>query len=386
MSQQEKKSAIVDVLVHNYENITKNDSYNNFLKNGSIKELDHINAALINKVICGDDSFLKYGIITPKNGWSGDPIHEYTKLGMLGRIFQDFTFKDSESYSQIFKQFDRNLKYIIFWGCDFQFPTMLERSHEKIFNNLNFFIWTGNCSIDTVNFSNPPMVTTKIDMKYSFNDCDIENLSFHVDDDSPLELQNNRFGIITTKSKEIRIKDSTICLLQHTDISDKCDMSFDNVTINYNKNILKEVDHNKSSGYLNTFKLLLNNEGLYSEKETVKKYINYFTSRNNLIYRFLFWFNGGYTKWLIPLTFVLFSVVIKILILFLNPELYGKNSVTLVPVFYPFDMFKNVILNTLTWRFSLLRLVLFVLELVYILSMFSFLTFLKRKFGFKREK
>ncbi len=41
----------------------------------------------------------------------------------------------------------------------------------------------------------------------------------------------------------------------------------------------------------NTYEYLHKNPGLYSQSRNIKKYLNYFNSRKNIIYTFLFWSN-----------------------------------------------------------------------------------------------
>ncbi|MCH7764592.1 MAG: hypothetical protein IIB95_12790 [Candidatus Marinimicrobia bacterium] len=49
------------------------------------------------------------------------------------------------------------------------------------------------------------------------------------------------------------------------------------------------------------------------------------------------------------------------------------------------DMFKNIIFNSFTLQFSLIKFLLLLIEIVYIYSVFSLFTFIKQKFGFKKE-
>lgn len=179
----------------------------------------------------------------------------------------------------------------------------------------------------------------------SFFSCEFHHLIFDVGEQSQLILNNNRFQILTTNSEYIRLKDVELYLFHHTHLdNNNNDFGFDNVSFEFNPSILRKfISETQTVGFLNTYKQLLNNDSLYSERDNIKKYVYYFTSRKHWINKTLFTFNKGYYGILFPLIVTGLLIFIKYLILLCNEELYFINNNSFVPVIYPIEMYKDII-------------------------------------------
>jgi len=271
---------------------------------------------------------------------------------------------------------------LYFNKCEFKF------SEGFIFNNygeIEPVIWSG-CNIPKIEIYAAERPEHQHLMTTSFVNCNIDTFIYlPKSPEKELTLINNDINEIVTNSKIINMKNVNIQLFKHTNLSIHCDFSFETVFINYNKSILGRVSKKEEKDYLNSYKMLFGNSGLFSQKYTIEKYINYFLSRDNWFFKMLFWFNGGYTNYLGPIISISLTLGLMSYFLFSNQDIYANNNITLVPIFYPIDMFKTVILNSFTAQFSLIKLMLIFCEIVYIYSVFCLITFVKRKFGFKKE-
>jgi len=221
----------------------------------------------------------------------------------------------------------------------------------------------------------------------SFLSCEFDHLDYNVGENSQLILSNNHVKTLTTNSEYIRLKDIELYLFHHTNLdNNKNDFGFDNVTFEFNPSILRRfVFETQTVGFLNTYKQLLNNDSLYSERDNIKKYIYYFTSRKHWINKTLFTFNKGYYRILFPLIVTGFLILLKYSILLFNEELYFVNNNSFVPVVYPIEMYKDIIFSDSTFKYFCVKIWLFIIEPIYLYSMYSFLTGVKRFLGFKLE-
>jgi len=141
----------------------------------------------------------------------------------------------------------------------------------------------------------------------------------------------------------------------------------------------------------NTYKVLLNIEGLQSERQALERYYYYFSSRFSFWKRLFYWFNGAYYNLFIPFLFItLFIYLSRELIVFIahseslesSPETYIVNLKRLT---------EEVLLKKVEYVWSLLNVKIFlakfallVTESGLVYSFFSFVTALKRRFGFKK--
>lgn len=317
----------------------------------------------------------------------------------------------SRSVPDIFNELHRNRKSVLvdsktFEGVEFVHP-ILNGEYNKIF----FY----NCVIEEDEFENLlylddleillkcywiscKLLSTTIRLKLPFDNndsnqitrsffkCVISKFNFSTESDSELILQDNEINILITDSFFIRLKNVKLKLFHHTNLDNtKNDFGFDNVIIDFDNKLLKTVSSDDYIGYENTFKKLLENSSLYSERKNISIYLSYFSSRKPKFKRLLFMFNYGYSRIEFPLWLTLVLIFIKYLTLHFNQHLFIDGNTSFVPVIYPIEMFKDIIFSDFTFKYPCVKIWLLIIEPIYIYSFFSFLTGVKRFLGFKLE-
>lgn len=372
---------------------------------------------LFNIIKSKDENVIKIQFRDTEYVLISDYYFSNTLFGNTKFLSNDFKSKigfpsKSRSVPDIFNELHRNRKSVLvdsktFEGVEFVHP-ILNGEYNKIF----FY----NCVIEEDEFENLlylddleillkcywiscKLLSTTIRLKLPFDNndsnqitrsffkCVISKFNFSTESDSELILQDNEINILITDSFFIRLKNVKLKLFHHTNLDNtKNDFGFDNVTFEFNPSILRRfVFETQTVGFLNTYKQLLNNDSLYSERDNIKKYIYYFTSRKHWINKTLFTFNKGYYGILFPLIVTGLLILLKYLILLCNEELYFINNNSFVPVIYPIEMYKDIIFSDSTFKYYCVKIWLFIIEPLYIYSMYSFLTGVKRFLGFKLE-
>lgn len=341
------------------------------------------------------ESFMLKQGLTKKTRTISD-VYKFLHDDRKSILFESTTF---HNYLEVFLVLKENVQKFFFYNCLFDFHGDLILKDLKI---LLCCFWI-NCRIGWIKIELNQYESDDLNqITNSFDRCSFNEFQYYVGDNSKLILQDQTYiDKLITNSEFIRLKNIRIKLFHHTNLNNNNnDFGFDNVTfefIDFNRDFyLQDLTLDKvndssqyikrfTKGYLNTYKQLLNNDGLFSERKVIKKYIHYLSSRNNMLKRFLFGFNGGYSKILIPFIFTLVIILIKCIVLYFNQYLYSERMVSLVPVFYPINMFKNIIFSNYSLNPSISKIFLFVLEPIYIYSLFSFLTGVKRFLGFKLD-
>ncbi len=187
-----------------------------------------------------------------------------------------------------------------------------------------------------------------------------------------------------TTARSAELKNLKLRLYHHKNL-DTAGITCDNVQIKFEKSTLKDIDKVEYKGYWNTCIVLSNMKSLNSEKIELEKYIHFFSSRELTLKKIGFKFHRGYTNVLYPLISFVAIILINYSILFylLN---HSKNALALV--FYPVDLFKNVIFRDFGFNhtFSISKTIVFILEILFIYSSFCLGATLKKMFGFKIRK
>lgn len=215
----------------------------------------------------------------------------------------------------------------------------------------------------------------------SINDCRINNLSLNKNTNKIFTFENNSINNLIIENDKVYLNNIKLNLYHHKNI-DRADLKFDNVEIEYNGRILKQIDKKMFRGYWNTFNKLLTINGLNSERLQIEKYISYFDSRQNWFKKLLFKFNGGYTKWIGPAFFTILFAAINYCILFF--ELHQTEK-ALVMVVYPLDLYKDVIFRNFDFQqsFSFWKFIVFFVEILLIYSFVSFGIAVRKILGFR---
>ncbi len=201
----------------------------------------------------------------------------------------------------------------------------------------------------------------------SFLSCEFEHLDYNLGENSQLILSNNHVKTLTTNSEFIRLKNVKLKLFHHTNLNNtKNDFGFDNVLFDFDNKLLKTISSDDYIGYENTFKKLLENIGLYSERKNIKIYLSYFSSRKPKFKRLLFMFNYGYSRIEFPFWLTLVLIFIKYLTLHFNQHLFIDGNISFVPIIYPIEMFKDIIFSDFTFKYPCVKIWLLIIEPIYI--------------------
>ncbi len=163
-------------------------------------------------------------------------------------------------------------------------------------------------------------------------------------------------------------------------------IGFTRVNILYDQQIIQKYLHiDTAKRYLNSFVYIRNLTGLRSEQNAIDRYINYFRSREDKFHKLLFWFNGGYFKIIIPLIFVIISMILsKVIVDTYN--LYPKaDSMSLL--FNPKELMTEVILKDFNFNpqnIYLPRFFIAILAVSSAYSLFCFLAAVRKRYGFQK--
>ena len=367
------------------DDLNLNSNFDDLVKQGNAFIMPKTNGVLINRQIFRSTKFFNSQILCV------DPMGEHKRETPDdgGVIFIDKVFESAEEVSKIFKNYERfstDGYHIFFYNCEFKFPEEIAYNPIETRVTYNWY----NCKINNIsinhfrnrrNIEESKAIKKANDLDNKFNNCTINTFKFETDllPASPFYLSCNTVDIISTNALTIRLKKLTTKLIHHQELHKKPDFGFDNVNILYDKKLLTELDTDEGRGYLNSFRQFYLNDGLYSEHDSIERYINYFSSKDNGLYRLLFIFNDGNKKILIPMisTFVMVCGMIHITTKYFD-------VMDLVSAFYPIEMFKEVLLaDKVITEKGLLKLLLLIFEIVYIYSAFSMIAAIKKRFGFK---
>ncbi len=302
-----------------------------------------------------------------------------------GLLIESHTFGKPEFMLSIM---EKNETTIFFKSCIISSPS---RKHRVIaFHNVKESLrcYWNDCSFSHAQISlRPPFNNDQLTIiTNSFVNCTFDRLDYFVGNNSKLILENNTIDILVTKSDFVRLKNVTLKLFHHTNLDNsKNDFGFDNVKIDFDKKILKKIRDYEILGYINTLKNLLDNKSLYSERKNIFIYLSYFSSRTPKLKQLLFFFNKGYYGIVFPLILTLVLVMIKMGILWVFRDKLFTGEPSFIPIMYPIEMYKNIIFSYLSMSPSIIKIGLFIIEPIYIYSMFSFLTGVKRFLGFKLD-
>jgi len=244
---------------------------------------------------------------------------------------------------------------------------------NKFRKNVHFYY----CKILELIFSG-----TNTSNEYAKNivNCEIQKLEQSNDSMERFYFYNNSVKNLITSAKIVDLRNLNIDLFHHRNI-DNSKISSDNVSINFNPQMLKS-ELSSQKGYWNTYIYLRELKSMSSEKLEIEKYINFFDSRFSKFKSFLFWFHNGYANILKPSVFSFSLLILNYLVLFHGLEL---KDTSLVYIFYPIDLFKNVIFKDFSFSnyFSGFKLFAFVFEMLFIYSTVSLGIALKKIYGFK---
>lgn len=379
---------------------TQSDQYKQYKKDGLLVvfksfhkfyvliDEEHFNSTMKYDLSIFNKSFLqeipRYKDLEVPNLWS--KFKENT-----GFLFQDGTYTGNEGFNNLP---DKN--GIFFSNCTF-------KSEGENFTDLSDGMelqkyYFCNCSFDNLvitllekdfrGISENDQKYIQIDIGKRFYDCTFDTFQYYsLLKSSLLYLDNNKnIGFLITDSEIIRLKNLHIKLIHHSNLNNsKNDFGFDNVEVDYDPEILKKLDKSQYTGFVNTFKNLLENNGLYSERKNISIYLSYFSSRKSWIKKILFNFNQGYYGIKYPFYFTVFLILLKMCILWcFREDIFSTPNPPFRPIIFPHKMYK-IIFQYFSLNLSPVRIFLLLIELTYIYSMFSFLTGVKRFLGFKIE-
>lgn len=255
--------------------------------------------------------------------------------------------------------------------------------------------------VDRKDWNNLPkekQIDKQIDLCNRFHRCSFEKFSYKSRLLSQyLFIQSNKIDHLITNSSDGQLTHIELKLFEHINLTNDSIWGFENVIIKFDEKLIektkmKSIDNDFITGdnvstnfhneFINTYEFLHKNNGLFSQSRIIKKYLNYFESRKSKLHKLLFWFNKGYTNWWKPTLGITIPILIKLLTLNFKPELFGDNTQSIVPVFYSINLFKDVIMNEISLTPNFLKILLVPFEIIYLFSVFSLLTYIKREFGF----
>lgn len=316
-----------------------------------------------------------FGMFRPKRDQTQRQVWEKYNTN-TGLLYSNYRFTNIRDH---FSEDKKETNNYLYNNCDFIDCGQINIPQGQLSTN---YIW-GNCKnialyidmIDDDAFNN----FYTCHFSYLESIAKVKNLT--------LQLNAVLIDELITNVPEIRIRDSQIGLFYHSHLNSKCDFSFENVIVKYNRLLFSRVIEDQILGYISTYKMLLNSYGLSSQLEPLEKYFHYFNSRKSMIDRILFAFSKAYWDWHGPLTAIVITIFIKIYILQNNEEIWRDHGMTLLPVFSPYNLYKSIILNSMSNTISLTKVFLgLTIEPLYIFSLFSLSTFIRRRFGFNRNK
>lgn len=191
----------------------------------------------------------------------------------------------------------------------------------------------------------------------------------------------NHIEYLVTSATKINLNNISINLYYHK-LLDYASISTDNVKVNFDSKILKPFTKDNYEYFLNTFTYLHDLKSMVNNRIEIEKYINYFNSRKNPIKFLLFWFNMGHTRILRPLIFLLSFVLINFFLLY---DVLNITSDAMVYIFYPIDLFKQVVLKDFSFGNdpSWAKIIITISEILFIYSSVSLGIAIKKLLGFK---
>lgn len=364
------------------DNYVLPEEFQPHLENREIIQDDFLGIILISKSLI--DRLDPSGLLSKLQTAALDEISRGYSMYFDGKeiIPNDYNFPQIESLLKPFKHADSR---IIFKDCKILETIFIKFNPEMI--RYQFYDCNIN-AIDITNSVNPREEPAHLEAHQNeisnmLFDCTIGSLRYI--GNVPLRLHNlHHIEELITNEPNVRLENLKLSILNHTHLDTEVNFSFYEVTIDYDEMFLAE--YHSPDEVLNTIPFLINNDGLASQRERLERIKNFLQSRSNPLYKALFWFNGGYSTWKIPLTFLLGMFVLKLFLLSLFPEIVHGGPL-LIYAIYPYELFKSVVFNSpISWIPDIPKIGLVPIEIIYIYSVFSVGTFLKRKFGFKLTK
>lgn len=300
-------------------------------------------------------------------------------------LIDSYKFDGYDNFHKIF-QFRSNK--IFFHNCQFLNNEFDKQIYLDDLEILLKCVWV-SCKISSIvirlkkpfNNSESNIITK------SFFNCDINKFDFSSETGSQLILQNNKIDRLITDSVFIRLNNVILKLFHHTNLDNsKIDFGFDSVEIQFDEKILKDLNKTQYRGFINTFKNLLDNNGLFSERKNISLYLSYFFSRKPWLKKVFFNFNKGYYGIEYPFYLTVFLLFVKMCVLWcFKDNLFTPNfSLSFSPIIFPHKMYE-IIFQHFSPNISPIRIFLLLIEITYIYSMYSLLTGVKRFLGFKME-
>ena len=328
----------------------------------------------------------------------------------IGYIFKAVNFegvsqqkiqeKSSEAYKTIQKllcedESKRTNYCFIYMDCRFGEVN----SYMKLKIGFNLEEWFYKCEINKWRITGNSHDKYGDDCTENMQFCKIKKLYQTSDLLKFISIKNgNVINKLVTNAEEVILRDLEISTYYHRNLG-QASIKTDNVCINFDLKIAKEIDNRSSIGYLNTFHYLRKLNSMKSEIAVIDRYIHFYSSsrvirskNSNFIYRMyyklnikrlLFRFNQGYYIIHIPFCCFILSAILIFGLLSSLPEVEGKQ---LYYLFFPYDLFKNVLLAHFSFRFvdiSLVKILIISLELPFIYSAVSLGIAIKRILGFK---
>lgn len=219
----------------------------------------------------------------------------------------------------------------------------------------------------------------------NFRNCEIDLLQQPKESMKQFIFQNNSINQLITSAKSIELRNAHLKLYHHKNL-DNVKISSDNTEIEFSRTVLNRITKDDYKGYWNTYNYLhVNVKSLNSERIEIEKYIAFFDSRDSWLKKILFEFHRGYTSLILPFLLSAFLLLINFALTHCGLN-FKENA--LATVFYPNDLFKNVIMKDFGFEnsFSPIKLLLLVSELLFFYSLFCFGFALKKIYGFKIVK
>lgn len=304
-----------------------------------------------------------------------------------GVLYKDEEYLDNEIFNKTIKYNNSFFDNCKFYNKNEENTDLssIDTFNKYYFHNCSF----KNLSItlfqkDWRNLSESSQQENQKQLGQKFNDCTFEKLMYSSTFEHDYLYINKNIYIkhLLTDSTDLKMLDVDIHLFEHKSITNNSKWIFEGTNIIYDEELVKSKKISSYDNLQNTYEYLHKNPGLFSQSKIIKKYLNYFSSRKNGFHKSWFWLNEGYTNWKKPILLIFFTVLFKFIVInCFNTQLeyYGNE---LNPVFYPYTLIKNIIMNNISFTPNLLKWILIPIEILYILSTFSLITYLKREFGF----
>lgn len=352
----------------------------------------HISAYPLEKMGSIEESG-KQKILTFKDGYT-HVVNEFTLI-CLFHASKNIDYLDCEKLHLNLLQrvenflFDIGGHRYVFYDCEIakvisnpKYTDWVTGAEKPIeFNSFEF----NKCKIGQVDHSNSSDINKAI---FLYGNTEIVLFQYKDNSDHARYLTGKDICIDYLKcQKGVLTLENSILHLIEAQAPDDVEVNFSDCKIVYKKSVFK----NENIGYdrcLNTYDVLKQIPSLISEKTAIHRYELYFKSRDLWQKKFLYGFNGGYYEWKIPLTAVIATFLLGALFLEAGEYLQGSDSGFLY-MLNPKLLVEKVLLKDvrlLQWEIiDFCKIGISVLAVVFYYSLFSFLTAMRRMFGFPKN-